>query len=406
MEKMKKWLGALLMMVIAVSGGSALADGSGVQNEVDQLRQRVTDLEKKQGTADSKEAGTRDKISDKITFSGTIAGAYQYESPSGPPACNDLDRGALPVQAELSIKPAEADEIFFKVGFAGGNGLNTPGHAFVLAPWAADLEDDVKDLNGRNRDYLLAAWYAHTFTFSEGQSLAVTGGIIDATDYLDDNAYANCEYTQFMNEALVNGPNAFLPSYDIGGAVAWEIGNVAVRGVVMGVGENDEGKAYRFYGVQAGYTLDTALGEGTYRVLVDATSSDFSDPQESGKESLKAMLLSFDQALGEIIGVWIRFGWSEDSAIIDFKDLYSGGINISGTLWGREEDNIGLGYAHLSGGNQDIDRTQVVEGYVRFALNPVFAVTLDAQYLDDRYKEGRGDNVDGWITGIRLTAMF
>jgi porin len=396
----------MMMMTIAVSGESVSAGEPGAQNEIQSLRQRVTELEKKQETAESREAGTMDKLSNKISIGGLIAGAYQYESPGGSPECNDLDRGALPIQAELSIKPAEADEIFFKVGFAGGNGLNTEGHAFVLAPWAADLEDDVKDLNGRNRDYLLTAWYAHTFTFSEGHALGVTGGIIDATDYLDDNAYANCEYTQFMNEALVNGANAFLPSYDIGGAVAWEIGKLAMRGVVMGIGENDEGKAYHFYGVQAGYTLDTVLGEGTYRVMVDATSSDFSNPDENGKESLKAMILSFDQAIGELVGVWIRCGWSDDSAIIDFKDLYSGGINISGTLWGRDGDNIGLGYAHLSGGNQNIDWTQVVEGYVRFALNPVFAVTLDAQYLDDRYEKGAGQDVDGWITGIRLTAIF
>jgi hypothetical protein len=403
---MKKRLGVLLMMMIAVSGGSALAGESSAQSEMDQLRQRVAELEKKQQTFESKEAGALEKFSDKITFGGIIAGAYQFESPSGRPASNDLDRGGVPIQAKLSIKPAEADEIFFKVGFAGGNGLNTEGHAFVLTPWAADLEDDVKNINGRNRDYLLTAWYAHTFTFSEGHSLGVTGGIIDATDYLDDNAYANCEYTQFMNAALVNGPNAFLPSYDIGGAMTWNMGKFAMRGVVMDIGENDEGKSYRFYGVQVGYTLDTPLGKGTYRVLVDATSDDFSDPDESGKESLKAMMLSFDQALGEIIGVWIRFGWSDDSAIIDFKDLYSGGINISGKLWGREEDNIGLGYAHLTGGNQGIGQSGVVEGYVRFALNPVFALTLDAQYLDDRYKNGAGDNVDGWITGIRLTAMF
>jgi porin len=118
------------------------------------------------------------------------------------------------------------------------------------------------------------------------------------------------------------------------------------------------------------------------------------------------MILSFDQGLGEILGVWVRFGWSDDSAIIDFTDLYSGGIHISGKLWGREADNIGFGYAHLCGGNQEIDRAQVVEGYVRFALSEIFAVTLDAQYLDDRYKTGAGDDVDGFITGIRLTAQF
>ncbi len=234
----------------------------------------------------------------------------------------------------------------------------------------------------------------------------ITGGIIDATDYLDENRYANDEYTQFMNEALVNGPHAFLPSYDIGGALEWEMGKLAIKGVIMGVGENDEGNAYNFYGIQAGYTLETPLGEGTYRVIVDTTSDDFSDPDDKNEESLKGVMISFDQSLGEILGAWIRFGWSDDKAIIDFKDLYSGGIDISGKLWGREQDNIGIGYAYLRGGNQDIDRTQAVEGYVRFALTEIFALTLDVQYMDDKYKEGAGDDVDGWITGIRLTAEF
>jgi hypothetical protein len=51
----------------------------------------------------------------------------------------------------------------------------------------------------------------------QDDTLDATIGIIDATDYLDENACSNDEYTQFMNEALVNGPNAFLPSHDSAG---------------------------------------------------------------------------------------------------------------------------------------------------------------------------------------------
>ena len=393
-------------MIVAIFGGNAWADEAPTQKEIDQLKHRVEELEKKKEEAsDSPSPGALKSFADKVTFGGIIAGAYQYEGVSGSQNAEDFGRGALPLQPELSIKPTEADEVFLKFGFAAGNGVNTENQ-FVLAPWAADLEDNVKNINGRNRDYLLTAWYKHTFQFGEGHTLGVTGGIIDATDYLDENRYANDEYTQFMNEALVNGPNVFLPSYDIGGAVVWEMGKLAIKGVIMQVGENDEGNAYNFYGIQVGYTVETFLGEGTYRVLFNATSDDFNDPDGENKESLKGVLISFDQSLGEILGAWIRFGWSDDKAIDDFKDLYSGGINISGKLWGREQDNIGIGYARLSGGNQDIDQTQVAEGYVRFALNEIFALTLDVQYMDDGYKEGTGDDVDGWIAGMRLTAEF
>jgi porin len=108
-------------------------------------------------------------------------------------ADNECD-GVLLLQSEASIRPTDSDEVFVKLGFAHGNGLNGKS-PFVLAPWAADLHDDVKDINGRSRDYLLTAWYQHMFTLRQDSTLDATIGIIDATDYLDENAYANDEYT-------------------------------------------------------------------------------------------------------------------------------------------------------------------------------------------------------------------
>ena len=73
--------------------------------------------------------------------------------------------------------------------------------------------------------------------------------MIDATDYLDENAFSNDEYTKFMNESLVNRSNAFLHSYDIGGALEWDIGILSLKGVVMAIGSNDDGNAFTFYGI-------------------------------------------------------------------------------------------------------------------------------------------------------------
>jgi porin len=209
-----------------------------------------------------------------------------------------------------------------------------------------------------------------------------------------------------MNEALVNAPHAFAPSYDIGGAAEWAYRQFSIKGVIIGVGENDDGRAYNFFGLQVGYTLDTALGEGTYRVIYQGTSKDFLDKSGTKKERCECFFLSFDQQFGEIIGGWIRFGARDDAAAINYEYLYSGGINISGALWGREVDNFGIGYAYLEGGNQGIDYTQVAEAYLRFGLNDIFAVTLDGQYMEDNYDSGEGEDVDAWITGVRLVAEF
>jgi hypothetical protein len=349
------------------------------------------------------------EINDKFSIGGIIAGIGQYQSISDAPGFENQGRGILLIEPEISFTPTDSDELFAKFGFGAGNGLDGEGRSpFVIAPWGGNVQDDYKEINGRNRDYLLTAWYKHTFSFSEDHSLGLTGGIIDATDYMDENAFANDEYTQFMNAALVNGPSAFLPSYDIGGAVEWEIAGFSVKGVAMALGTNgEEGQfeePYNFYGMQFGYTVDFGLGEGNYRLIVDTTSSDFSNVAGTKKQRLSSALISFDQQLGEILGAWIRFGWQDDEAAINYKDIYSGGLNISGNLWGRDYDNIGIGYAHLRGGNLDVDKTDVFEIYGRFALNDIFAITGDVQYMKDSMKVG--DSPDGWIFGLRATAEF
>jgi hypothetical protein len=338
-------------------------------------------------------------LTDKFSIGGVISGAYNQQWVDGD---DNLGRGALPFQPEFSFRPTAQDEFFAGFGFAAGNGLNGVTN-FNLAPWAADMEDDVKDINGRNRDYLLTAWYKHTFDLGEDNALGLTGGIIDATAYIDENAYANDEYTQFMNEALVNAPNGFAPSYDIGGAAEWEVGSWDITAMGMNVGENDDGNNYNFFAAQIGYKLNTALGEGNYRVIGQMTSKEFLD-DDGNKEKLMAVFLSFDQKLGEIFGVWIRCGWQNDKALINYDALFSGGLNITGKWYGREQDNIGLGYAYLNG-KDDLDHSQVAEAYWRVVLNDYFAVTADLQYMKDKYDSG-GDDVDGFIGGMRLTAEF
>jgi porin len=341
-------------------------------------------------------------INEKLSIGGVMGGAYQYQSVNNTDADN-AGRGGLSIQPEISYRPTDKNELFAKFGFAAGNGLNEIS-PFVLAPWAAPMENDVKDINGRNRDYLLTAWYKHTFQFGESASLGLTGGLIDATDYLDENAFSNDEFTQFMNEALVNGPNVFAPSFDIGGAAELDLGNFSVRGVIMDIGENDDGNSYHFYGVQLGYMIETSLGEGNYRLIVNGTSKEFFDIDGEDKERKVCVILSFDQQLGDIFGAWIRVGKQDDKAAVDCGNLLSGGINISGQLWGREDDNFGIGYAYINGGNTDLDSSQVAEAYVRFALDEYVALTLDVQYLQDKYDDA--DDPNGFIYGLRLACEF
>jgi hypothetical protein len=342
-------------------------------------------------------------VNEHLSIGGVIAAGGQCQNLSNRAGADNECDYAVPAQPEISIRPTDSDELFAKAGFAKGNGLNDKS-PFVLAPWAADLHDDVKDINGSSRDYLLTAWYQHTFALPGDSTLAATLGIIDATDYLDENAYSNDEYTQFMNEALVNGPNAFLPSYDAGGALAWNTGPWSLDGVVMKVNENDDGNDFTYYGAQLGYTLRSELGEGHYRVLVDRTSKDFHNSNGDSGHKRTALLLSFDQQLGDVVGAFLRIGWQDDDAAVHYDAIWSGGIDINGSPWNRAEDNIGVGYAYLDGGNQDIRWSQAAEAYYRFVINHYLALSADLQYMQDDVRHQ--ESPKGFIYGLRLTAEF
>jgi porin len=293
------------------------------------------------------------------------------------------------------------------LSFAAGNGLNHL-NLFSLAPYADDLEDDLKDINGRNRDYLLEAWYKHMFTLSKDASLGITGGIIDATAYIDDNKYANDEVAQFMNEAFVNHKNVNLPSYDLGGVIELNVSDFSIRALMMNSEFETDGedfKNYNYYALQLGYTLKTSLGEGNYRIYGFTTNDEFPCWDGEDTDSLQGFGISFDQEMGKIIGLFARVGWQDDTAVIDHDDVYSVGLNINGKLWGRENDEAGLGYAYLSGADKgDIDNTNTIEVYTKFKISDFSDITLDIQYIDDNMK--RDDDRKGVIYGVRANAYF
>jgi hypothetical protein len=345
-------------------------------------------------------------VNEKLSVEGMLTGVYQYAD-TDIDGTGAADRGSAALDLGVNFHPTKNDEFQVTLSFAAGNGLNYL-NLFSLSPFANDLEDDLKDINGRNRDYLLLAWYKHTFKFNENTSLALTGGIIDATAYIDDNAFANCETRQFMNQIFVNHKNVNIPSYDIGGAAELNMSNFSIRWVFMNTkyeAAEDDFKNYNYYALQIGYALDTALGKGNYRVYCFTTSRRFQDWDETGEDSLKGIGISLDQELSSIVGVFARAGWQDDAAVIDHQNAYSGGLNINGKLWGREQDEIGLGYAYLTGTDKsDIDNTNVIESYIKFQLSKFSDVSLDVQYIDDNLRHE--ENRKGFIYGVRANAYF
>jgi hypothetical protein len=291
------------LTVLSLRGYGAEPDWG---KELGELKARVHELEGKT------EPGNRNMV-----VHGLLVGNVQAQSiQSSTLESQNVSRGVFVFQPEVSIVPSENDEFFFKFGFAGGKGLG-PVSPFVLSPWAGGGENDVEDINGRSRDYLLTSWYKRTLSNAVGR-LEVSGGIIDATDYLDENNYANDEFSQFMNTALVNGAHVFAPSYDLGGAFHLEGGPHSLNGVIMNVGENDDGNSYAFYGFQYGAHAKTPMGEGNYRLIYEGSNKKFLDVSEENLKARHGVVLSCDQEIGRVLGGWVRLGVQDQEASVQF----------------------------------------------------------------------------------------
>jgi porin len=342
------------------------------------------------------------ELTDRISVNGVLAGAAQCQRLNENTDGDDTCKAAIPLQPEFTYQATRHDRLFLKLGFAAGNGLNDVA-PFIIPPWGADLEADVENINGSGRDHLLEIWYEHVFPIDQRNMLGLTLGIIDASQYLDNNAYANDEYVQFMNPALSNAPNTLLPSYDLGVAAVWRIDRWTFSGVLMDVHQNLGSDTYTFYGIEAGYRLETGLGIGNYRVLLNGDRN-LIDQTDGRRQKNDILIFSFDQQLVDSVGVFSRLGWRLDDEPINYRALYSGGIDIKGRLWDRVLDNVGIGLAYLDGGNNRIINTRIFEAYYRLVVNPYLALTGDAQYMRDVFQ--REPEAKGFVYSLRATVIF
>lgn len=342
------------------------------------------------------------ELTKKLSLNGVLSGALQCQQLSGDTVGEDVCETAIPFQPSLTYLPSQHDGLFLKLGFANGNGLNDVS-PFNIRSWGADLKDDVINVSGSGRSYILTAWYEHIFELERGNSVDLTLGIIDASQYLDQNAYANDEYSQFMNAALSNAPNTFFPSYDPGIASEWHRGNWTFTVVLMDVHQSTSSEEYIFYGLQANYHLETKLGAGNYRVLLNGDRG-FIDEENASKRNNDVLIISADQQFNNTIGGFARFGWRLDDELINYRADYSAGVDIKGATWGRVLDNIGVGVVYLEGGDKSIIKTRIVEAYYRMVMNHYLAFTADIQYMFDQYYSAT--DAEGNIFSLRATVNF
>lgn len=353
------------------------------------------------------------EISDDLSLGVVATGVYQlgdYDdaiSNDGNPLHHE-SKGSVAVDLDAEYTPTDHDAFYTLLSWARGNGLKGLG-GVSLDVNADDLEDDVKNINGRNRDYLLEAWYRRGFDVAEDIRLHVSGGLLDATRYIDHNRVANDEIQQFMNSAFVS--RFFLPSYDPGvhlgvSGSAWHFDVVWMKAKT---GPKKEGGVkYDFYGADLGVKVHLPFGEGNYDLIVETTSKDFEDRDDGRPVRRNGFGVSADQSIGDAVTLFTRFGWTDESASdVLQRASYTGGVELNGRAADLPTLVWGLAYGYLEGAGDavgDIRETRVFESYARLTLNRFSDISADLQYVRDKIRDGANPSV--WVLGARLNAYY
>jgi hypothetical protein len=444
---MKRFAAGLAILFMIAAGGGAgrvLALDADIRGEIEQLKKRITELEQMLHAQEAAEkpvaAETHEAASEKLEKSleerlGSLAlhgGAVLYyqgshadeldgksaDSPSGAGIVADL---------ELSWKPAlplsAPGEFLLRLHAGDGTGADRDGNkandpADVLLGNLNTIADDNSDENDDSDIRLLEAFYQQEFF---GGTIALAAGKTEQWRFLDQNAFANDEYTQFVGKPFVNNSvmdseNEYTPIVALQLKPDDMVSIVALAASTsrpLLEGSPLEGKqkskydnvfSTPFLGAQLTVSPVFAERQGNYRLFgwyagYDHAKLDRNRDFITGKQEKGWGLgISADQQLSESVGVFGRFGWNNEEVYVVAWEA-SGGVNVKGLVPGRGEDEIGLGLAGLVPDSRYVkDDPEVhLELYYRIAATENLAFTPDVQYV---WNPGGDSDNDGIFAGM------
>ncbi len=246
---------------------------------------------------------------------------------------------------------------------------------------------------GRQDELNLREAWIRTELFS--QTLAVSAGRLDLTNYFDLNNVANDETSQFMSDTLVNNPALGLSSNGAGAAAVFDpkIGLSFKAGFQQSNPDALNLSESIYSLVEVGYVgTPIPTGEGNYRVW-------FRTDNSSGQRAT-AVGVSVDQKLTPFATLFARVGSAE--ADVDRDRFYSVGIGVANRLVWNRGDTWGVGYTHsdLDAG----DREHVGEFYYSLGLSERLRLSAHLQYFE--VQPAVGPTFGYLVPGVRFQAGF
>lgn len=250
--------------------------------------------------------------------------------------------------------------------------------------------------------------------------LGVHFGKLDVHSLYDENAYANDETDQFISGIFTRYPGSIWPELD----------SYYAPGIALTLNPSDmlEFRVIGANGVNSGFenVFDNAymvghvgikpnlLGrEGNYRFHYIYDARNFTDVNSGKTEENTGFGLSLDQEVADGIGLFARYAMQDEDLEENLvKSSISGGVSLSGSLWNRENDVVGIAYGILSVNDKAPDIAAIsnsgdeghFEIYYKLGFSDHFTLTPDLQVVTNA--GGDADNDTITVYGVRAQMNF
>lgn len=373
-----------------------------------------------------------------LEISGGVTTVVQATSGNDDNAPNydDAVDGAFTI--DLNLATHLEDYGSFYVHLEGGNGGGIQDHVASFSVPNYDAYD-TKNASSQSDVTISEAFYEFSFL---DDKLVLDAGKMDISVLFDENEAAGDETSQFLSNIFVKSMGLTIPEPDnfyapalvarvtpmdlveftvIGASVEddnWDhlfehgfvATQVALRPTIMGRRGN-----YRLYGWWDGrkHLKNQDLATANAR-----TTPVYND--NLADQAQKGWGVSFDQEFAEGVKGFVRYSqteddlsrWDGDSAweLIPFDKLWTLGLELSGGLWQRENDAIGVAFGQTlltdayQQANVNSDDEGYGEAYYRLALEERFSISGDLQWVQNAGGHSEADDV--YIFGIRAQLDF
>ncbi len=270
--------------------------------------------------------------------------------------------------------------------------------------------------SGESDVHVLEAWFEGSYF---NGLFTLTMGKVDLTNYLEASAVANDETAQFLSSGFVNNLAIDFPDEN-GPGVRLSIDPTDFMEINLGVADARGGWDNIFdngFGMLE-LNIKPRIGEyeGNYRFYGWLSDKDYENFDSGQQESYGTGFgISADQQLPGGLTIFARVGMMDDD-IYAVEAAWSAGAQLSGVLWGRDDDVIACAYgeALLNDNHPDwqelealdiaTDNEQQFEAYYSLSVNENTTISPDVQLVMN--PAGIAGLDDIWVFGARAQINF